>query len=261
MATEPDDSHPVPSKHTNSVSAGGYGSARRALASAPSSASAQITLRLAWRASRRCFAACVNKSSQYGTNCVIPHGGYVAEDDTPPNLRPIHAAPPTSSPLTATPASVPPRVSNGESPVTLPLRNLRPSRTVPRISSALRGTPARMDNDTLSDSPSAYDVEGGFASELLGYEADEDDDVGDLDSDEEVDEDGDDSDDHKTFRRHVRVAAVKRAEGNRRKGGILTQKATRKAFNDWTTFARAKKQNKDDIIYFCSSTTTRPVFS
>ncbi|KAJ7193959.1 hypothetical protein GGX14DRAFT_405122 [Mycena pura] len=102
------------------------------LASVLSSASAQITLRLAVESFAEVFRC-------------LRYQIFAIRDKTYPRCTSA------SSPLTATPASVPPRASNGDSPLfTPPPRNLRPSRTVP---SPLLGTPGRMNNVTPSDSP------------------------------------------------------------------------------------------------------------
>lgn len=71
-----------------------------------------------------------------------------------------------------------------------------------------------------------YGVEGADAGDLLGYEDDsesEDDDEEDTPSDEEAQ--------HEAFKKSVRVKAVRRAEGNRRAGGLKTQKAMVKAWD------------------------------
>ena len=82
-----------------------------------------------------------------------------------------------------------------------------------------------------------YGVEGANAEELLGYD-DEDDEGGGDDEDEEVaasdDEEaaaGDEEAAHTAFKQTTRVQAVRRAEENRRIGGIRTQKAVVKDFN------------------------------
>jgi hypothetical protein len=79
-------------------------------------------------------------------------------------------------------------------------------------------------------------VEGANAEELLGYDDEDDEGEGD-DDDEEVvasDEEAAASDEeasHTAFKQTTRVQAVRRAEGNRRIGGIRTQKAVVKDFN------------------------------
>jgi hypothetical protein len=99
-----------------------------------------------------------------------------------------------------------------------------------------------------------YDVSGANASELLSYEDSDDDEEYD-DNDEESPPESDDdesgesgdkstgaaassrqprrrisSGDHEEFRIGVRVAAVRRTEGNRRPGGLKTQKAMVRAW-------------------------------
>ena len=66
-----------------------------------------------------------------------------------------------------------------------------------------------------------FGVPGAFAEEILGY----DEEVDDLDL--EVDED------YETFQTRVRVAATKRAEANRRPGGLKTQQAMQKMVQVW----------------------------
>ncbi|KAJ7920427.1 hypothetical protein B0H13DRAFT_2319481 [Mycena leptocephala] len=99
-----------------------------------------------------------------------------------------------------------------------------------------------------------YGVEGANAEELLGYD-DEDDEGGGDDEDEEVaasdDEEaaaGDEEAVHTAFKQTTRVQAVRRAEGNRRIGGIKTQKAVVKDFNEWQTMALKQGEIKDKII-------------
>ncbi|KAJ7876636.1 hypothetical protein B0H13DRAFT_2347514 [Mycena leptocephala] len=99
-----------------------------------------------------------------------------------------------------------------------------------------------------------YGVEGANAEELLGYD-DEDDEGGGDDEDEEVaasdDEEaaaGDEEAAHTAFKQTTRVQAVRRAEGNRRIGGIRTQKAVVKDFNEWQTMALKQGEIKDKII-------------
>ncbi|KAJ7933678.1 hypothetical protein B0H13DRAFT_1855921 [Mycena leptocephala] len=99
-----------------------------------------------------------------------------------------------------------------------------------------------------------YGVEGANAEELLGYD-DEDDEGGGDDEDEEVaasdDEEaaaGDEEAAHTALKQTTRVQAVRRAEGNRRIGGIRTQKAVVKDFNEWQTMALKQGEIKDKII-------------
>ncbi|KAK7007235.1 hypothetical protein R3P38DRAFT_2554066, partial [Favolaschia claudopus] len=53
---------------------------------------------------------------------------------------------------------------------------------------------------------------------------------------------------HSAFKRSVRIQAVTRAEGNRRAGGIKTQNAVKKDFQEWQTTARERGKIKDNII-------------
>ncbi|KAK7008284.1 hypothetical protein R3P38DRAFT_2551619 [Favolaschia claudopus] len=53
---------------------------------------------------------------------------------------------------------------------------------------------------------------------------------------------------HAAFKRSVRVQAVTRAEGNRRAGGIKTQNAVKKDFQEWQAMAREHGKIKDNII-------------
>ena len=84
------------------------------------------------------------------------------------------------------------------------------------------------DEEALIDQ---FNIEGAAAEEVLGY---------DEDDDEEYDgSNGDNGDDSefldgdlgfKAFQRQVRVEETRRAEGNRRAGGIKTQRAMVKAW-------------------------------
>lgn len=85
-----------------------------------------------------------------------------------------------------------------------------------------------------------YDIEGGGASDLLGYENDdEDDEAFEEDDDDDIDggdddddeDNGDDAEDYEATKRATRVRASRRAEGNRRAGGRKTQQAMVKQWN------------------------------
>ncbi|KAJ7462509.1 hypothetical protein FB451DRAFT_1404301 [Mycena latifolia] len=109
----------------------------------------------------------------------------------------------------------------------------------------------------------SFDVQGANAYELLGYddeeeeeeEAEADEDAADASGDEE-DSSGSDSDDppdrtaaqKKAFRTRVRVEAVQRFEGNRRTGGLKTQAAMVKAWNEFTAIALAARDIDDAIV-------------
>ncbi|KAK7059342.1 hypothetical protein R3P38DRAFT_3384318 [Favolaschia claudopus] len=107
------------------------------------------------------------------------------------------------------------------------------------------------DGDDTEELIRQYGVEGANADELLGYDDDDDD-----DEDGEEEEDGDASDAdiadeaaaHAAFKRSVRIQAVNRAEGNRRAGGIKTQNAVKKDFQEWQAMARERGKIKDHII-------------
>ncbi|KAJ7743063.1 hypothetical protein B0H14DRAFT_3607425 [Mycena olivaceomarginata] len=91
-----------------------------------------------------------------------------------------------------------------------------------------------------------YGMEGANAEEILGY--DDDDDEGEGDGDDEEGSTSDDEVAHTTFKQTTRVRAVRRAEGNRRIGGIRTQNAVVKDFNEWQTMALKLGKIKDKII-------------
>ncbi|KAK6984727.1 hypothetical protein R3P38DRAFT_2806331 [Favolaschia claudopus] len=105
------------------------------------------------------------------------------------------------------------------------------------------------DGDDTEELIRQYGVEGANADELLGYDDDDD-------EDGEEEEDGDASDAdiadeaaaHAAFKRSVRIQAVNRAEGNRRAGGIKTQNAVKKDFQEWQAMARERGKIKDHII-------------
>ncbi|KAJ7493956.1 hypothetical protein FB451DRAFT_1491519 [Mycena latifolia] len=103
------------------------------------------------------------------------------------------------------------------------------------------------DDDSDDDDEQAlvrvYAAEGAHAEEILGYDDDEDgeDDESDTDSGEEEAA-------HAAFKKSVRVAAVRRAEGNRRAGGIKTQKAMCKAWDEFKTITIRQKKIKDGIV-------------
>ncbi|KAJ7193954.1 hypothetical protein GGX14DRAFT_587412 [Mycena pura] len=103
---------------------------------------------------------------------------HVAEDDTarpPPNFRPIHAAPPLPLHSRLRRHLFHP-VAHGQC-YTLGFADCTHSAVA---------EPGEAESDAaLLGVLQTCDVEGGFTSELLGYEDDEDDDVGDLDSEDE----------------------------------------------------------------------------
>lgn len=81
-----------------------------------------------------------------------------------------------------------------------------------------------------------FDVRGANADELLGYEDDEDEGEGEVDS---YDGCEDDPTCHLDFQRQVRLNATWRAEGNRRPGGLKTQRAMRRAWEASVCFHTA----------------------
>ncbi|TFK72415.1 hypothetical protein BDN72DRAFT_894771 [Pluteus cervinus] len=97
------------------------------------------------------------------------------------------------------------------------------------------------DEDSLVET---YGITGAFAEEVLGYDLEHD--------DKELEEDEDDDDDEESafeqFKTQVRVSATRRAEGNRRPGGLKTQKAMVRAWNEFVQQARQKRELADDIV-------------
>ena len=75
-----------------------------------------------------------------------------------------------------------------------------------------------------------YAVEGAAAEEVLGYDEDDEEEEGDITRDYMDGGDGYPDFDFKAFQRQVRVDETRRAEGNRRAGGIKTQRAMVKAW-------------------------------
>ena len=86
------------------------------------------------------------------------------------------------------------------------------------------------DEETLINQ---YSIDGAAADEILGYDDDEDEeyngDVGPGDDDEDGKLPNGDLE-FKAFQRQVRIDETRRAEGNRRAGGIKTQRAMVKAW-------------------------------
>ncbi|KAF8214450.1 hypothetical protein K438DRAFT_2137563 [Mycena galopus ATCC 62051] len=137
---------------------------------------------------------------------------------TPPRPLPNPSAPRISSPLAAQPTV--PTSTEGDDCVQV---------DIPVITEA--GQEAE-DAALLQQ----YDVPGGRAAELLGYDDDDDDEEEDGEYGSDDDENGSDeetavSDTHENYKVSVRVAAVRRAEGNRRAGGLKTQKAMETGFD------------------------------
>ncbi|KAJ7202449.1 hypothetical protein C8J57DRAFT_1622921 [Mycena rebaudengoi] len=165
--------------------------------------------------------------------------------------RQFNTAPQVSSPLRATPLQHDPEVF-----------------PVIHIPAVAEGEEAADEAELLR----LYDVSGANASELLSYEDSDDDEEYD-DNDEESPPESDDdesgesgdkstgaaassrqprrrisSGDHEEFRIGVRVAAVRRTEGNRRPGGLKTQKAMVRAWLEFLRIALEKGQIRDDIV-------------
>jgi hypothetical protein len=86
------------------------------------------------------------------------------------------------------------------------------------------------DEETLINQ---YNVDGAAADEILGYDDDEDEEYnGDMEGNDDTEGQcpNEDSAVFQAFQRQVRVAETRRAEGNRRAGGIKTQRAMVKAW-------------------------------
>ncbi|KAF8228167.1 hypothetical protein L208DRAFT_1489138 [Tricholoma matsutake] len=111
-----------------------------------------------------------------------------------------------------------------------------------------------LDDNEEASLVNEFDVDGADAGEVLGYEGDGDDDndggggddgdgdgeghqPGDGEPSDDDNEDAEDEDhanqceDFITFQKHIRVTAAKRAEGNRRAGGLKMQRAMVKAWD------------------------------
>ncbi|KAJ7258187.1 hypothetical protein C8J57DRAFT_1516072 [Mycena rebaudengoi] len=100
------------------------------------------------------------------------------------------------------------------------------------------------DNDGEAALIRAYDVVGANAYELLGYDAEEDED----EDDEDEDRTNWTAADRKSFRIRTRVDAAKRAEGHRRAGGIKTQQAMERGWEEFRDKALATGEIEDDIV-------------
>ncbi|KAF4607636.1 hypothetical protein EYR38_001709 [Pleurotus pulmonarius] len=82
-----------------------------------------------------------------------------------------------------------------------------------------------------------YGLDGADAQDLLGFGDDDDE-----DEEEEVAESFD------AFQTRVRLDAVKRTEGNRREGGLRTQQASVRLWNEWVALARSQGKIRDNIV-------------
>jgi hypothetical protein len=107
-----------------------------------------------------------------------------------------------------------------------------------------------VDDDDEETLINEYGTEGAAAEEILGYDEDDDEECyggirGDGDgADGNFDEDLQ----FKAFQRQVRVDETRRAEGNRRAGGIKTQRAMVKAWEEFLELALKKGEIQDRII-------------
>jgi hypothetical protein len=131
----------------------------------------------------------------------------------------------------------------------------RPIRRLARILGQIS-----IDDNEEASLVNEFDVDGADAGEVLGYEGDGDDDddnndddndgggndgdgdgeghqPGDGEPSDDDNEDAEDEDDANrregfvAFQKRIRVTAAKRAEGNRRAGGLKTQRAMVKAWD------------------------------
>ncbi|KAF9490446.1 hypothetical protein BDN71DRAFT_1490630 [Pleurotus eryngii] len=92
-------------------------------------------------------------------------------------------------------------------------------------------------------------IDGAEAHKVLGYGDDDDEDNDDVNG--EVDDLGEGEDNTESFQSYqtqLRVSAVLRAEGNRRQGGLKTQKAVVCAWEEFRTLARFEGRIQDDIV-------------
>ncbi|KAK6966739.1 hypothetical protein R3P38DRAFT_3299484 [Favolaschia claudopus] len=98
-----------------------------------------------------------------------------------------------------------------------------------------------------------YNVNGSNISELMGYDSDDEQDEEDeegFDGDQSGDDEDstDKMDDQDQMRQRARVAAAKRFEGNRCKGGLRTQQAVVRDWNIFLEFALKHKGLKDRVV-------------
>ncbi|KAJ7835416.1 hypothetical protein B0H13DRAFT_2240081 [Mycena leptocephala] len=118
-------------------------------------------------------------------------------------------------------------------------------------------TPATVESTEASEAPSRgaeegvqisdadllaeFNVAGTASEELLGYDEENDDD------DEEI-EDLKDNDVYADFQKQTRIDAAARFEGNRRAGGLKTQKSMVKDWNAWVAGALTRGEVRDTIV-------------
>ncbi|KAJ7629821.1 hypothetical protein B0H17DRAFT_1164275 [Mycena rosella] len=137
-------------------------------------------------------------------------------------------------------ASRAPFPASSNTPFTAPT-NTSSAAATSRAAAAALNTHSTAASDTVL--LRRYDVDRANVYELLGYEDDGvDEDEGE---DEQVNKGPEDMEE---FRRGVRVAAVQRTEGNRHPGGLKTQQAMVKAWNEFTLKTIQAKKIPDAIV-------------
>ncbi|KAJ7045325.1 hypothetical protein C8F04DRAFT_1248731 [Mycena alexandri] len=152
---------------------------------------------------------------------------------------PVHSESTTPRPSTSVldpPIAGPSRLSSSSAP---PRRRSRAH--ILRVASNSEDDEEHNEEDAESDAEELikqYGVEG--ADEILGY--DDEDDEGESDDEKDGATASDEEVAHAAFKRTTRVQAVRRA------GGIKTQKAVVKDFNEWQAMALEQGEIKDRII-------------
>ncbi|KAK6991492.1 hypothetical protein R3P38DRAFT_3438736, partial [Favolaschia claudopus] len=168
-----------------------------------------------------------------------------------PPPDPIHFAPPPGLLPTVS------HTARGEFRGAVPLFHINPAASAANSSRATAhsSTLNTARRNTATAAPSTIPVPRPASSEsranaheILGYEDDEEEEEEDDDDDESDTDATDAAAAHAAFKRSVRVQAVNRAEGNRRAGGIKTQNAVKRDFQEWQTMARERGKIKDNII-------------
>ncbi|KAJ7286609.1 hypothetical protein C8J57DRAFT_1216765 [Mycena rebaudengoi] len=184
----------------------------------------------------------------------------------PQEIIPVSSALPSPAPTASPPPHRVPPVSSApqhdDSPTAHPEtpRRDRPGVEPEPQSSPVDITPYKEGDDEDGEAAliRAYDVVGANTYELLGYNEDEEEEEqGEASDDDEEDIDDADSEedrtnwtaaDRKAFRIRTRVDAAKRAEGHRRAGGIKTQQAMERGWEDFRDKALANGEIEDDIV-------------